>query len=355
MRRPPFRVERWTRTSALGCAAAAVILLVLASLPAWAGPATLRLAVEIGYCLALAELWNLLAGYAGLVSVGQQTFVGLGGYALFTFAVLLHLPPLLALPLAALAAGVIAIPVALVVFRLRGAYFAIGTWVVAEVFRLTLALVMPLGGGTGMSLPVAVVRAIAPAPALRESIVYYIGLLAGTGSIALVFLWLRSRQGLALTAIRDDEDAAASAGVDAWRTKLAVYIVTAAATGLIGALIFIEKLRISPDAAFSVGDWSVNIIFIVVIGGIGRIEGPIVGTLVFFALRNFFADAGPWYMILLGAVAVVVMLKAPQGLWGLIAERYGIEFFPVRRRLRQTGPGAGPVPDALGRRGDAAP
>lgn len=334
----PYRVERWTRASRAGTLLAILAVLSLISLPLWTGPATLHLAVEICYSLALAELWNLLAGYAGLVSVGQQTFVGLGGYGLFAFAVLGHLPPLLALPLSGLLAGLIALPVALVVFRLRGAYFAIGTWVVAEVFRLTLALVMPLGGGTGMSLPVPVVRAIAPGLEARSTIVYYIALAIGIGTVALVFLWLRSRQGLALTSIRDDEDAAASSGVDGWRTKLAVYVVTAAATGLIGALIFVEKLRISPDAAFSLGDWSVNIIFIVVIGGIGRIEGPFIGTLVFFVLRNLFADAGPWYMILLGIVAIVVMLKAPQGLWGLIAQHYGIDFFPVRRRLRQRQP-----------------
>jgi branched-chain amino acid transport system permease protein len=147
-------------------------------------------------------------------------------------------------------------------------------------------------------------------------------------------LWLRSRQGLALTAMRDSETAAASIGVNKDRTKLAVYVIAALATGMAGALIYLEKLRISPDAAFSVGDWTVNVIFIVVIGGIGSIEGPFLGALVFFGLRYLLADYGAWYMILLGAVAVVIMLRAPRGLWGLLADRFDIHLFPVRRRVR---------------------
>ena len=312
----------------------AVAAASLVSLPIWAGSATLRLVVEICYYLALAQAWNLLAGFAGLVSVGQQAYVGLGGYGLFLLAVLLGLPPLLALPLAGVAAAAIALPTAFVLFRLRGAYFAIGTWVVAEVFRLLLALVTPLGGGTGMSLPVAVVRAVAESRAARETIIYSVGLTLGIGTVLLAFFWLRSRQGLALTAIRDSETAAASVGVDNRRTKRTVYLMTAFIAGVAGALIFLQKLRISPDAAFSVGDWTANVIFIVVIGGIGSIEGPIVGTLVFFGLRAVLVDYGAWYLITLGGVAVVVMLAVPDGLWGLVSRRLDIHFFPVRRRLR---------------------
>jgi branched-chain amino acid transport system permease protein len=137
-----------------------------------------------------------------------------------------------------------------------------------------------------------------------------------------------------LTAIRDSETAAGSVGINNDRTKLAVYILAALATGMVGALIYLEKLRISPDAAFDVIDWTADVIFIVVIGGIGSIEGPFIGALVFFGLRYFLADYGAWYMILLGAVAVVIMLLAPRGLWGLLADRYDIHFFPVRRRVR---------------------
>ena len=92
-------------------------------------------------------------------------------------------------------------------------------------------------------------------------------------------------------------------------------------------------MRISPDAAFSVADWTANVLFIVIIGGIGTIEGPIIGVIVFFLLRETLVDLGAWYLILLGAIAVVTMLRAPRGLWGLVADRYDLHFFPVRRRL----------------------
>lgn len=328
-----WRIERSTAASRAALAGVGLAVVALLTLPLWGDSGDMRLAVEISYYLTLAQAWNLLAGYAGLVSVGQQAYVGLGGYAFFALAVLWGLPPLAALVLSGAIAATLALPTAFVVFRLRGAYFAIGTWVVAEVFRLLLALVTPLGGGTGMSLPVAVVRELAEDRLLRDLIIYYLGLGLGVGTLLLVFLWLRSRHGLALTAIRDSKSAAASVGVDNRRTKLAVYLIAAGITGAVGALIFLEKLRISPDAAFSVGDWTASVIFIVVIGGIGSIEGPIVGTIVFFALRALLVDYGAWYLITLGLLAVVVMLVAPQGVWGVIARPLGLQFFPVQRRL----------------------
>lgn len=329
-----FSVERQTRASRYGALFAVVALAVLISLPFWGGRADMRIIVEIAYYLALAQMWNLLAGYAGLVSVGQQAFLGLGGYALFVFAAKLGIHPLLALPLAGVAAAIFAIPTAFIVFRLRGAYFAIGTWVVAEVYMLSFAQVSALGGGSGMSLPVQVVKSIASNKLERESAIYWVGLGVAVGAIALVYLWLRSRHGLALTAIRDSEPASESLGVNNFRTKISVYIIAAFGTGVIGALIFLTKLRISPEAGFNVIDWTANVIFIVVIGGIGTIEGPIIGVIVFFVLRELLADFGSWYLIVLGAVAVVMMLRAPNGLWGLIADRYDLRFFPVQRRLR---------------------
>lgn len=325
-----------TRSSAASRAAtvlAVLILAVLAAAPWWAGRADMRLLGEMFLYASLATLWNLLAGYAGLVSVGQQAYVGLGGYALFALTMLAGLPVLAALPLAVVLGVVAAAPVALLIFRLRGAYFAIGTWVIAEVFRLTAAQVSALGGGSGASLTPDVVRTLAEGRDAREAAAYWLALglfvlVAGTA-----FALLRSRRGLALTAIRDNELAARSFGIDIWWTKFTVYVVTAGLTTLCGALIFLQKLRISPDAAFSTNDWTAFVIFIVVIGGIGTLEGPIIGTLIFFALRQTLADLGTIYLIALGAVAIVVMLKAPAGLWGLIRARTGLELFPLSRRV----------------------
>jgi branched-chain amino acid transport system permease protein len=329
-----FKVEHATRSSRIGMAAFALGLLLLAAAPAWGGRDDLRLLAEIYAYVALASLWNLLAGYAGLVSVGQQAYVGLGGYVLFASTILAGIHPLLAVPVAGAVAAIVALPVAGLMFRLRGHYFAIGTWVVAEVFRLSASQISALGGGSGISLPASIVTAMAPSRQLREFLIYWVALALMVAVLAAIVLLLRSRYGLALTAIRDNELAARSSGVDVTRTKLVVYILTALGTAMIGALIFLQKLRISPDTAFSVNDWTAFVIFITVIGGIGRVEGPIIGTIIFFLLRQTLADLGSLYLLMLGAVAIAVMLLAPKGIWGFLAGRFGWQLLPLERRLR---------------------
>jgi branched-chain amino acid transport system permease protein len=327
------RVEHASTSSRIGLAIVAGALLLLVAAPLWADRGDLRLLSEIYAYVALASLWNLLAGYAGLVSVGQQAYVGLGAYVLFALALLVGVHPLLAIPVAGVAAAVVAIPVAALMFRLRGHYFAIGTWVVAEVFRLLASQISALDGGSGTSLPAAVVLSIAPSRAMRESLTYWIALALAVAVVGGIVLLLRSRYGLALTAIRDNELGARSNGVDVARIKYVVYVAVAFGTAMVGALVFLQKIRISPDTAFSVNEWTAFVIFITVIGGIGRIEGPIIGTVVFFLLRQTLADLGAIYLLILGVVAIAVMLKAPKGIWGLIADRFGWQVFPLERRL----------------------
>jgi len=327
------RVAFGDRANAVGIVLCALAVVALAAAPVWGGRDDLQLLSEMYAYVALASLWNLLAGYAGLVSIGQQAYVGLGAYVLFALAILFGISPLWSVPLAGIAAAAVSIPVALLVFRLRGHYFAIGTWIVAEVFRLIASQITVLGGGSGTSLPAAVVIAIAPTRQLRDDVIYWIALGLAVAVLALIVLLLRSRYVLALKAMRDSELAAACSGIDVKRTKLIVYIVTAFATAMIGALIFLQKLRISPDAAFSVNDWTAFVIFITVIGGIGRIEGPIVGTIVFFVMRQTLADLGTIYLMMLGLVAILIMLAAPKGIWGLIVERFGWQLFPLERRV----------------------
>jgi branched-chain amino acid transport system permease protein len=330
----PFRVEHATRSSRIGMAAFAVMLVLLVAAPFWGGRDDLRLLSEIYAYVALASLWNLLAGYAGLVSVGQQAYVGLGGYVLFASTILAGVHPLVAVPVAGVIGALVALPVAGLMFRLRGHYFAIGTWVVAEVFRLIASQLSALGGGSGISLPAGIVTGMASSRQMREFLIYWVALALVVVVLGAIVLLLRSRYGLALTAIRDNELAARSNGVDVTRTKLVVYILTAFGTAMVGALIFLQKLRISPDTAFSVNDWTAFVIFITVIGGIGRVEGPIIGTIVFFLLRQTLADLGSLYLLMLGAVAIAVMLFAPKGIWGLIADRFGWQLLPLERRLR---------------------
>jgi branched-chain amino acid transport system permease protein len=344
-----YRVEHTTRSSRIGIASFAALLVVLAGAPFWGGRQELRLLAEIYSYVALASLWNLLAGYAGLVSVGQQAYVGFGAYMLFALTILAGLHPLLAIVVAGALGAVVSIPAAGLLFRLRGHYFAIGSWVVAEVFRLLASQVSALGGGSGISLPIDIVTSVASSRQSREFLIYWVALALVVAVLGAIILLLRSRYGLALTAIRDNELAVRSTGIDVLRTKLVVYVLTALGTSALGALIFLQKLRVSPDTAFSVNDWTVFVIFITVIGGIGRVEGPIVGTIVFFLLRQTLADLGSVYLLMLGAVAIGVMLKAPKGIWGFVAERFGWQLLPLERRL-VVPPGVSTVSSATGGR-----
>ena len=338
------QITRGTTASKVAAVLAVGLAAILLGAPWWGTTATLRLVGEMMVYIALASLWNLLAGYTGLVSVGQQAYVGLGIYTTVSVSVLLGLHPYVAIPLAGIIAALIAVPVASLVFRLQGAYFAIGTWVVAEVFRLTIAQLgsVGLGGGSGISIPSPVMQMLAPNKFWREASIYWLLLLLGIGALALVYGLLRSRVGLALTAIRDSEVASSSLGVSIGRIKYAVYVAVAGMTGMVGSLIALQKIRVSPDAAFSVNDWTAVVIFIVVIGGIGTIEGPIIGTLVYFLLREYLADLGSVYLMILGALAIAIMLVAPQGLWGFVKKRWGLSLFPTGYHVRLPEGGSGP-------------
>ena len=332
---PPVAVavERSTRASRAGAVGALLLLVGLIALPLTRDAGLMRMIVELVALLVLAQMWNLLAGFAGLVSIGQQAYVGLGAYVLIVLADDLGVDPFLAVPLAGVAAVLFALPTAALVFRFRGGYFAVGTWAVAEVYRLLVANTGALGRGTGRTL-----KAVFPlARETRELVTYFLALAVGVAALAAVYLYLRSRRGVALMAVRDSEPASESLGVDVFGTKLAVYLIAAFGTGMTGALIYLNLLRVSPDAAFSI-NWTAYTIFIVVIGGLGTLEGPIVGTLVFFFLRELLSDYGAWYMIVLGSLAVAAMMRYPQGLWGLVAERWDLAFFPVQRRVRFSEP-----------------
>ncbi|MBD9627069.1 branched-chain amino acid ABC transporter permease [Ensifer sp. ENS06] len=335
MTRLQFSVDRGGSYGMVVACLVVVGLLVL--LPLFVGNATLRLATEMACYLILAMMWNMLAGYAGLMSIGQQVFVGLGGYTLFALSGPLGVPVLLALPLSALSALALSIPLAVVLFRLNGAYFAVGSWVVAEIVALIVAQSTQLGSGSGMSFPVSAARSLGTGSD-RAATIWWCALGAAVVAQASVYLLLRSPRGLALMAMRDNAVAAGALGVRTVQNKVLVYGAAAFASGIAGAILFLVKLRISPAAAFDVNEWTASIIFIVVIGGLGHLEGPLIGVLVFFALRGLLSDLGAWYLIILGMVAIAVMLKAPTGLWGILQTRFNIELFPIRRSvlLRQS-------------------
>jgi len=288
------------------------------ALPLLLGNAGLQTGLEFAIMLCLAVLWNLLAGFGGIVSIGQQVFVGVGGYTLFALVALAGFPVMAALPCSLIVCAILALLAAPLLFRLRGPQFAIGSWVFAEILRLTLAQLPAMGGGSGMSLPAAAVFAISHIRSQRLMVFYLFSVVLALAVYVGTWAILKSRIGLALRAVRDAEGAAASLGIDIHTLKRYLYIITGMFTGLAGALMFLSTARLSPDSAFSVVDWTADVIFITVIGGVGRLEGPLLGCVVFFALRTFFSSYAEWYMIGLGILAVGMMLVNPKGIGGLV-------------------------------------
>lgn len=332
-----------TLSRSLGLLLAVLALATLYALPAIAPRAIVQDLFSILTLLVLAMNWNMLAGFAGLVSVGQQAFVGIGAYAMFAVIILLKLDPLVGVLAGGVAAAVFAVPMAFFAFRLHGAYFAIGTWVVADIARLAMGQWKALGGGTGTSLPKGTTKAMLGVDAIKDwlgvsgaaaadALTYWLMLSLAVAMLLASFFFLRSRMGLGLQAIRDNENAARSVGVNPLRLKALVFLLTAFGTGLCGALAFIQITRVTPDAAFSVIDWTAFVIFITVIGGIGTLPGPIVGVIVFYALQRLLADYGTVYLIVLGLIGIAVMLFARRGLWGIFTDRTGIDLLPLRHR-----------------------
>jgi branched-chain amino acid transport system permease protein len=325
-----FRVVRGSLTSRIFAVVALAIVVVLAFTPSWGDASLQRKMVEFFTLLALAQMWNLLAGFAGVVSVGQQAFVGLGAYGMIAFVNVHGVNLYVAVPLSGAAAALLSIPLGLVAFRLRGSYFAIGTWVLAEVVSLVIVQQSSLGAGNGASLTIAGFDL-----ETRQKVTFWLALIAGVGAVLLAYVILRSRLGLQMQAIRDNEAGARGLGTNVYRTRFIVWVVAAFWTGFTGAVFYLSNLRVQPKDSFSVVQWTAPIIFIAVIGGIGTIEGPIIGAVLYYVLRDRFEDYETMYIVGSGVVAIVVALWLQPGLWGYVRRRFGVDLFPVRRLLRR--------------------
>jgi branched-chain amino acid transport system permease protein len=317
------RVSRSRRPATWSALLSTVVVIGLATLPYVVFANVTSLLVNLFILLVLATTWNLLAGYAGLISVGQQAYIGLGAYTVLLLAKN-GVSPYLAIPIAAVVCAIAAVPISLLVFRLRNEYFAIGTWVVSEALLLLVLRIPELGGGTGASLP----GLSNLDPALRQAFTYWAALTVTVATLLGAYLLLRSRFGLDLTAIRDDEVGARSVGVKVTQAKRVVYLAAAAGAGAAGALLIVSQLNVQATSVFGV-QWSAYMIFVAVIGGVGTIEGPILGTVIFFALQQTLADRGAWYLIIVGGVAVLIAMYVPRGLWGLVSDRFELRLFPV--------------------------
>jgi branched-chain amino acid transport system permease protein len=318
-----YRITRSRRPIRLSALLLLFAVVLLSALPYLAGAGLVSTLINLFILLTMSSMWNLLAGYAGMVSVGQQAFIGAGAY-LTLICAQWGLNPFLAIPVSVLATAVVAFPVSLLLLRLRGGYFAIATWVMADVFQLVISRFPTLGGGTGTGLPG--LRDYSPQVLL--ALTYWAALAVLVVSLGGTYLLLRGRLGLVLQAMRDDELAARAVGGRVRRARRVVYLVAAAGCGAAGAIVIISQLNVQPAAAFSIG-WTAQMIFVTVIGGIGTLEGPIVGTVIFYALQQTLSDQGAWYLVLLGVVAIVIAIWWPRGIWGTVAERLGLRLFPV--------------------------
>ena len=322
-----IRVRRRGRGSLPGGVGLLAVVAVLAVLPYGAGPGVIFNLVSMFVLIMLASMWNLLAGYGGMMSIGLQAFYGLGGYTLL-FLTDHGVNVWTGIPLAALITGVIAVPVSFLAFRLRGGYFAIGTWVISQAIYLIVSQDGGLGGGSGASLTTL----SGYDPAQRQADTYWVALAILVLAIGGVFALLRSRLGLGLTAIRDSETAADSLGVRVGFAKRVAFLVAALGCGAAGALTLANTLSIAPGSAFDV-TLTAYMIFCVLIGGLGTIEGPIIGAVIFFEIQYHYSSSGVWYLVALGALAIVMAIRLPQGIWGLVSARTRLSLFPVGYQL----------------------
>jgi branched-chain amino acid transport system permease protein len=318
-----LRVQRWTARSAVFAAVIVAALIVLAAGPVLFPPGVADRLTALFVYVILGTMWNALAGYGGLVSVGQQAFFGLGAFAAIRLS---HagVPVYPALALAALLVGALALPLGEVMLRLRGGEFAIGMWVVAELAHLLVNLDPLVNGETGTSL----IALDAVPAALRRAETYWCALGAMVLLLAVVFLLLRGRIGASLQAIRDDEQAAASIGVRVLASKRVVFVLAALGCALAGALWLASAITFQPRAYFSV-QWTAYMIFMTLVGGIGTFEGPVLGAVLFFVVETVFGAYGVWYLVGLGAAALLFALFAPIGVWGAAERRFALRLLPV--------------------------
>jgi ABC-type branched-subunit amino acid transport system permease subunit len=318
-----IRVRRRGRGSLPGGVGLLTVVLALAALPYATGPDIVFKLVSLFVLIILASMWNLLAGYGGMMSIGLQAFYGLGGYTLL-FLANHGVSVWTGIPVAMLITGMIAVPVSYLAFRLRGGYFAIGTWVISEAIFLIVSQDGSLGGGSGAALTAL----SGYDPAQRQADTYWMALVVLVLAIGGVFLLLRSRLGLGLTAIRDSETAADSLGVRVSLAKRAAFLISALGCGAAGALTFANTLSIAPGSAFDV-TLTASMIFCVIIGGLGTIEGPVIGAVIYFEIQDHYSADGAWYLVSLGVLAIVMAIRFRQGIWGLISARTRLSLFPV--------------------------
>ncbi len=263
----------------------------------------LNLGIQIFLAVALAQSWNLLGGYAGQITLGHAAFFGLG--ALATRMLWVDGAPLfLALAAGALVATAFGLLIGGPAFRLRGAYFAIGTLGLAEILRITVGNLMP----EISTIPATALASYSLAPR------YYLTLALAVLCAAVVGVLVRSRVGLGMQAVREDEAAAEASGVGAFRHKLLALAVSTALVGLTGGVFAYYHVSYYPQHVFSPA-WTFDAVLIAFIGGVGTIHGPVLGALFYVILKEVLAvQLVELHLLIFGALFILVVLFLPGGL-----------------------------------------
>ena len=300
-----------------------LLVAALVMMPVWGSEYMVLFGLLFCLYLSLSTMWNLLVGYSGLLSLGQQAFIGLGGYVVAVMSDYYGVYIWLSVLLGGVFSAGLALFMSLFIFRMRGVYFGIGTWVFAETMMLWFSNWEYVKYGVGFF--------IKPTTPVTMNDIYYASLIIGVGSVALVYVILRSKLGLGLMAMRDDDAVSETMGVEVFRSKLYCFLISAFVTGVAAGVLYIFQVFIQPYKAFAI-DWTVQLVFIVIIGGIGTIEGPIVGALIYVFLSQWLSEYVSVSLLILGVIAILVILAAPKGIMGTLQEKLGFEILSPRRR-----------------------
>lgn len=298
-----------------------IIVTVFAALPFLGLPNFfLQQAFPLFFFIALAQSWNILGGYTGYLSLGHAGFVGIGGYAVAIPYFLLGWSPFLTFPLAAIAAGLLALVIGAICFRIRGSYFLIATMLVLFILQtLAVNLRSITNGANGIDMPLFTTNFV-----LEGRIWYYCGFVLVIVTSLVAFLIERSRFGLNLMAIREDEDVARTMGVRVVHCKAYAFVVSAALAGILGAFYSYRAHTIEPSTAFNL-DLSAAPILMAILGGSRNWIGPIVGAIVFHVISTTLTlSVGNEYSeLVFAAFLATVVLLLPEGLMGLLSAARG--------------------------------
>ena len=271
------------------------------------------------YCT-MAVMWNLMSGYTGMTSLGQQAFIGVAGYSMAVMTTTYLASYWIGLLVGGAIGAVLALVLAVILFRMRGMYFAVATWVIAEALKTFFLSWKYVNQGGGMSVTGRPDR----------EIIYIVSLVICVAAIVVVYLLLNSKIGLGLTAMRDDADAASSVGVNIFKSKLLCFVIAGLFTALAGGWYFLNNVSIYPASGYG-NSWTVAVVFIVIIGGIGTMAGPIVGSIIYIVLAEILADYPGWSNIILGLIAILVILFLPDGILGTLQKKFNFEILSQKR------------------------